>query len=293
MNETSDTGMQGWLTVRARRDCVVLTGALLALALPAWAQDEKKDDAKPAETEAAGPAADGEEAAADADPLADMFTAGVELHSKYIQRGMSADPDSKYPAIQPSVEIVFPMGFQFNYWGSTVTYTGNDPDNDPNHGVENDLGLSWGTEFGAFSARLGAYYYYFNRSTASNAAEAFLNLGWAGKLMGREHSIDIAPYVVVMESDWGKPGETYINAVAEMELPWKFNGYLDFGWQIAMWDETLETRQSSSHFRNLNLILGREVAPGVELKLDFLFAGNDRDGNKQPNTLMWAIAFGG
>jgi hypothetical protein len=281
--------------------------------------DEAKADAKEADAPKAGSKWDegdkaskeegdgkGEGEEQDPDEL-EWLSAGVDLHSKYYQRGETIDGNSQVPAIQPYFELDLPLGFWLGYWGSTVTYGSGAISEeitdgvrtsysvDPEFGFENDLMAGWGMDFGEFSAKVGGTFFYFQRADENNAAEAFVQAGWSGERMGIEHDVTLMVNLNLynkVKGMWANNGETYTELIYNAALPKKFVAGLDLGWKTFRNEpepKTL-TAVASHNFSHAIFKLGREVIPNVTLAAEFLYAGWDRYDVKHPNALLWVVS---
>jgi uncharacterized protein (TIGR02001 family) len=216
------------------------------------------------------------------------ITGGFDLMSQYVQRGMTADPDSEGVALQPYLNIALPWGFFVGYWGSSL-------DPSPTGGptpFENDLSLGWALDLGEAELRLGATGYATLGHASSNVAESAVELRVFPNVAGADlGALQFAARTMLGDSDWSHVGDTYLLLRLETPAWLGFSLTTDVGWHgYATGPRHLTTEKFA--FRNVDLGAAYQV-PGTGYRLlgAWTYGGVDRVGKHQPQALTWGAGW--
>jgi hypothetical protein len=228
------------------------------------------------------------------------ITGGVDLASRYIQRGMSSDPDNDGTALQPFVNASLPWGFYAGYWGSNTSYalvdrTTQTLDTKPAGpritAFENDMTLGWGTSLGHLEVFAGLTALIFLDYHANDVLETNIGFDWKGRVAGLCAHTFATVETFLGNVQWGNRGDTYAILTHETEV---FSGW----WAIA--DVAIHTYGEGGtltnvdgvNFRQLDLALARRIKEtGLNLRANWLVGGYDRMHRRQPSTLVWSAGW--
>lgn len=241
---------------------------------------------------------------------------GVEIASKYYQRGVTNLADNEGSALQPTFEVELPCGFLFNYWGSNTTYPyaryqsagasrrrggsaaaeSSETEQVP-FAFENDLTLLWSLPVNdVWTFKLGGQYQYYMNATSNNVGEIWL-IAEASPKIGDVELGDFAMNAEYMlqNSDWTNSGDVYLwlshkfPLAERWSLGWLLGTHV-YGGKGTVDPAQLETTESFN-FRHLDLSVERSTAAGLKLRATWTVGGYDRLGEKMPSVLTWFAGF--
>lgn len=244
------------------------------------------------------------------------ISGGVEVASKYYQRGVTNLADNEGSALQPTFELELPCGFLFNYWGSNTSYpyaryltngaARRPPGSIPSESVEteqvpfafeNDLTLLWSlpvSEVGTL--KLGGQYQYYMNATSNNVGEIWF-IAEASPKIGDVELGDFAlnAEYMLQNSDWTNPGDLYLwlshkfPLAERWTLGWLLGAHAYGGKGSA--DPSMLLTTESFNFRHLDLSIERSTAAGLKLRATWTVGGFDRLGERMPSVLTWFAGF--
>lgn len=229
-------------------------------------------------------------------------TGGVDLVSRYIQRGISSDPDNQGTALQPYVNATLPLGFYAGYWGSNTSYAQGDPDwktglatarppGARQTAIENDLTLGWGTTIGHVEVFAGVTALVFLNFHANDVLETNVGFDWKGRAFGWCMHTFASIETFLGQAAWGNRGDTYALVTHETEFLPGWWAIVDAAAHFYGRDGPLESVDRLG-FRQLDLAMARRFREtGLNLRANWLVGGFDRMHVRQPDTLIWSAGW--
>jgi uncharacterized protein (TIGR02001 family) len=218
------------------------------------------------------------------------ISGNIGLVSEYVLRGNTDVLENDDVAIQGGLDYSHASGFYAGYWGSTLGYYDLDDDYDKK-AFENDFYAGYNgkiTEDLSYTVGV-TYYYYMNSDVDSDFFESLVGIDYKG--------LSVTAQTALEDSVFANAGDTYVAASYSYALPQDFslNGTLavqynhDSGKYEGSW---VADTEKDFNFRHFTVGLSKPIAnTGVTASMDYIFAGDLRDGTDLDDKVVFGLKY--
>jgi uncharacterized protein (TIGR02001 family) len=260
------------MTMKYRLKATALASALLCLCGLAMAADEAPAEAKPSYT----------------------LSGHLDLVTRYYLRGATttygngaplgnkgADaPESDKLTPQWGFDYVRASGLYAGYFGSTINYSYKQLGDSyadrsitafqTSKSIENDLYGGYNGSLGEFGYTVGATYYVYINSTATNALESKLALSYG--------PVTVSAQTLLADTVWGNSGDTYWSAVYTAALPHDISFTANLG--------AYTYKKEGKYLGTTDTLTGTACAAGEAFVVNGCFAGKTPVGSAYRHLIL-------
>ncbi len=220
------------------------------------------------------------------------LSASIGVVSKYIYRGGEENDE---PALQLGLEYAYNSGLFMGYWGSTLAY---DPsDEAESHGFEHDFYFGYGRELNehwSYKSQLLTYYYQKGGTVYSEdrrddrrttGFELLNDVSYKNLTMGLG--------VMLADVSYANAGDIYLSAAYSHPLARDFSLNTSVGASIYndRHDDQLLVTTESLALNEVRIGVSKTMAEKVDLSLDYVYGGEDREGNDLDEHVVMGLNF--
>ena len=212
----------------------------------------------------------------------------IGVHSKYLLRGIGEENTGA--AVQGGADYSHSSGFYAGWWFSSLSYTYENPaDNKTDkQGFENDLYAGYaGKITDSIGYDVGLIQYFYVNVDDSDLTEAVVKFTFSDFYAKAQYLLN--------DGAWGNSGDIYWTAGWSHDVGGGINLALDYGYYSYDDNDNADLvggpTTSTSGFRHFNITASKEVMKDVSAYVQYVFAGEDRTGKENNDSMVTGITY--
>lgn len=215
------------------------------------------------------------------------WTGNIGIHSKYVLRGMTNNPEDDSGALQGGFDYTGNNGMYFGYWGSSLDSS----DGADANGFENNLYGGYTGKTGSIGWDIGLIQYAYVNVDDSDLTELKVALSFSDFKLQMQY--------LLTDGVWGNEGDQYWTLNYSRKLPKNFKLDLSLGYYVYEDDDASNadmangTTTTDGEFRHFIATLSHPIGKsGADMYIQYINGGKDRSEENQEDTMVMGITYG-
>lgn len=214
------------------------------------------------------------------------WSGNIGIHSKYVLRGMTNDPENDSATLQGGFDYTANSGLYFGYWGSSLDYT---TPSSSTKGFENNLYGGYTGKTGSIGWDVGLIQYAYIDVDDSDLTELKVALSFSDFKLQMQY--------LLTDGAWGNEGDQYWTLNYSRKLPKNFKLNLSLGYYIYEDNDNADlvggATTTDGEFRHFIATLSHPIGKsGADMYIQYINGGKDRTETDQEDTMVMGITYG-